>query len=117
MNRLRVAIAAAVISWGAFAGTAASWATGHLPRGVPGDPGVQGVPGVSGKRGPVGPVGPSGPPGPSGPAGPMGLCRSVLGDGTPADCSSIRRGLDLEGECSQPGRPDLDQVCGRPPSD
>lgn len=117
MNGLRLAIAAAVVSWGAFTGTAASWASGQLPRGDPGIPGIQGVQGPSGPVGPTGPAGPSGPPGPLGPTGPMGLCRTILGGGVTGDCSSLRRSFELEQQCSEPDRPDLDEACGRPQSD
>lgn len=117
MNGLRLAVAAAVISWGAFAGTAASWASGQLPEGEPGTAGIQGVPGPIGPQGPAGPAGPTGPPGPQGPPGPMGLCRTILGGGVTTDCASLRRSFELEQQCSEPNRPDLDEACGRDPPD
>jgi hypothetical protein len=113
VNKLPAAVAAAVLAWGAFTGTALAWATGQLPAGEPGATGLQGPPGPAGPTGPQGPAGASGPGGLAGPAGPMGLCTTILGGGVTTDCADLQRSTDLERECNQPNRPDLDEVCGR----
>jgi collagen triple helix repeat protein len=113
MNRLPTAVAAAVLAWGTFTGTAVAWASGQLPEGDPGPGGTQGPPGPPGSAGPRGAAGPAGEPGPTGPVGPIGPCTTIVGGGVTADCADLRRSFDLERLCSRPDRPDLDEACGR----
>lgn len=119
MSRLPVAVAAAVLAWGAFTGTAVAWATGTLPAGQRGVAGEPGVPGAPGPAGPAGPSGAAGGAGPAGPPGPMGQCWTIVGGGVTADCAALEESRYLERNCSRPNRPDLDEACGRtrPPDD